>query len=55
MFGESHIEEVAAEYGLPVLAKMPINPEIAKAVDEGRVEYLETPYLDQAAEAVEAI
>ena len=55
VFGESHIEEVAAEYGLPVLAKMPINPEIAKAVDEGRVEYLETPYLDQAAEAVEAI
>ena len=55
VFGESHIDEVAKEYGIPVLAKLPINPEIAKAVDEGRVEYLEMPYLDQAAEAVEAI
>ena len=38
VFGESHIDEVAKEYGIPVLAKLPINPEIAKAVDEGRVE-----------------
>ena len=55
VFGESHIEEVAQEYGLSVLARLPINPEIAKAVDNGRVEYLEMPYLDSAAEAVEAI
>ena len=55
LFGESHIEEVAKEYGIPVLAKLPINPEIAKAVDAGQVEYLEMPYLDDAAKAVETI
>ena len=55
IFGESHLEEVAKEYGIPVLAKIPINPEIAGSVDAGRVEYLETPFLDEAAKAVEAV
>ena len=36
IFGESHIDEEAQEIGVPVLAKLPINPELAKAADEGR-------------------
>jgi len=38
VFGESHLDEVAAEFGIPVLARLPINPEIAKLVDAGRIE-----------------
>lgn len=52
IFGESHIEEIASEYGLEVLAKIPINPSHAQSVDAGLVEYLETPYLDMAVEKV---
>ena len=36
IFGESHIDEIAAEIGVPVLGKMPIHPEFAELVDEGR-------------------
>ena len=47
VFGESHIEETADEYEIPVLAKIPTK------VDEGLVEYVESPWLDAAADAVE--
>lgn len=53
VFGESHIDQVAGEYKLPVLAKIPIDPKIAAAVDEGTVEYLEAPWLDEAVSAAE--
>ena len=54
VFGESHIDEVAAEYGIDVLAKIPIRPETARMVDEGSIEYLEEDWLDQAAAKIEA-
>ena len=54
VFGESRIDEVAKENEIPVLAKIPIEPRIAKAVDEGTVEYLEAPWLDEAVKAVES-
>ena len=46
---------MAKENEIPVLAKIPIEPKIAKAVDEGAVEYLEAPWLDEAVKAVESI
>ena len=52
VFGESHLDEVAKEYGIPVLAQIPIRPAIAKAVDEGTVEYVEADFLDDAVKAV---
>ena len=45
VFGESHIEEIAAELGVPVLGKMPIDPAIAEAVEEERFYDVENPYL----------
>ena len=47
IFGESQIDETAKELGVPVLAKLPIDPEVAKLVDEGRVEDVECPQLDE--------
>lgn len=38
VFGESHIEEIAKEYNLKVLAKLPIDPEISAACDRGEIE-----------------
>lgn len=53
IFGDSHIEEVAKEYDTQVLAKLPIDPELAKCVDEGKIEFFEGNYLDEAAEIIE--
>ena len=38
VFGESTIDALGEELSLPVLAKLPIDPALAQAVDEGRVE-----------------
>jgi len=42
VFGKSHIEEVAKQWNLPVLAKLPIDPAVAEAFDGGMVETLDT-------------
>jgi len=52
IFGESHIDEVAKTYGVKVLAKAPIDANIAAAVDAGKVETLTVPWLDGAVAAV---
>lgn len=38
IFGESQIDETASELGVPVLAKLPINPQLNRLVDKGEVE-----------------
>lgn len=53
VFGESKADEVAKEYGIPMLAKLPIDPKIADSVDQGVVEYVESPWLDEAADIIE--
>ncbi|MCM1285387.1 MAG: Mrp/NBP35 family ATP-binding protein [Acetobacter sp.] len=52
IFGESKIDETAAELGVPVLAKLPINPEINKMVDEGRISEVECSELDDFIDAL---
>ena len=55
VFGESHVDEVAAKHGRKVLAKMPIDPRLAPNADQGVIEAFEGDYLDGAADAVEAL
>lgn len=52
IFGESHIEDIAQEHGLDLLARIPINPELAKACDAGRIEDVEDIPLDGAVAAI---
>ena len=52
IFGKSVIDETAAELNLPVLAKLPIQPEINRLVDEGRIEETECKELDEFIEAL---
>ena len=52
VFGDSHVDEIAAKYQLPVLAKMPIDPELAKEADAGMIEVFAGEYLDNAAQTV---
>lgn len=46
IFGKSQIDETAEELNVPVIAKLPINPEIASLVDEGKVYDAECSELD---------
>ncbi len=51
VFGKSHIEEVAKQWNLPVLARLPIDPAVAEAFDSGLVETLDTGALSGVVEA----
>lgn len=53
VFGESHVDEVAMSTGLPVLGKIPINPDFAKIADEGAFSDMKVDYLDDAVRKVE--
>ena len=46
IFGESHLEQEAMQLGLPLLAQLPIDPELAAAIDVGKAESLPVNYLD---------
>ena len=52
IFGESHIDEVAEELGVPVLARLPIDPRNASLVDKGAVELADDKYIAGAVEAL---
>ena len=52
IFGESKIDEVASVNNLQVLAKLPINPAIANACDNGRVEEIELEAINEVAEYI---
>ena len=55
VFGKSHLEEIAAEKGLPILARLPIDPAVAEAFDNGQMETVNTDALSEAIEAVKAV
>lgn len=55
IFGESHVDEVAEKFNIPVLAKLPINPELANKCDGGMIETFEGDWLDKAADKVENV
>ena len=50
IFGESHIEEIAGEFGYDLLARVPIDPEVASYIDKGWIETVKCDYLDAAAD-----
>lgn len=45
VFGESRIDEIAQELGIPVLGKMPIDLKIAEAVETEKFYDIKNPYL----------
>ena len=52
IFGEGKTEEAAKEYGLPLLAKMPIDPQLAKLTDDGAIEQFQGHWLDGVVDAI---
>ena len=53
LYGESHIEALAEKHDTKVLAKLPIDTELASLVDKGVIELFEADYLESAADAIE--
>ena len=48
IFGESHIDSVAQHHGLKVLARLPIDPALAKACDQGAIESVGEHFMEGA-------
>ena len=55
IFGQSHLEDVAARLGIPNTARIPMDPTVAGAVDAGRVESIEAEWLNDLANALESL
>ncbi|MDD4291504.1 MAG: Mrp/NBP35 family ATP-binding protein [Clostridia bacterium] len=53
VFGESHIDQVADEYGLQVLAKIPLNPNLSEACDRGCIEDYENDLMADALKVID--
>ena len=53
VFGKSKLEEVAASFNLPVLAKLPIDPKVAACYDSGNMESVNTDGIEAVLDAVE--
>ena len=53
LFGEGKTAAAAEKHGLPLLAQMPIDPQLATLVDEGRIEDLKGNWLSGVADALE--
>lgn len=53
LFGDAHIEKIAKEYGLDILAKIPMSPGLATLCDKGTIEMFSGDWLDPIAEILE--
>lgn len=52
IFGKSKIEELAKQKGLDLLARIPINPDIASAVDAGKIEEFDADFMAEALDKI---
>ena len=53
VFGESKLDAVAEAFGLPILARLPIDPKVAESYDNGKMEDVDTSKVAGVIEAVE--
>ena len=52
IFGESHIDEIAAELNVPVVGKMPIDMDYASKADSGVFDQINNEYIEKAVEVM---
>ncbi len=46
LFGESKVQEIADKENIPVIARIPIDPDMASFMDNGKAEYYECNFMD---------
>ena len=52
VFGESHIDQIADEFGYDLLARIPMDPKLTALVDKGWIEMMDNNYLESAADVI---
>ena len=55
VFGKSHIDEIASQFQLPVLAKLPIDPTVAEPFDNGMMEAVNTDAVSDVIDAIKSL
>ena len=56
VFGESHIKEISEEKNIDLLGQLPMNPEIAKLMDQGKIENIEnTDQLNKVLDVIDRL
>ena len=55
IYGESRIDEIAAENEIDTVSQLPVNPKLAGAVDAGLIELFEGNWLDELANKIEKL
>ena len=52
VFGKSHLDDIAASFDLPVLARLPIDPAVAFAYDSGLMETVNTDAVSNVVDTI---
>ncbi|MBP3480417.1 MAG: Mrp/NBP35 family ATP-binding protein [Clostridia bacterium] len=55
VFGDSHIGEITDNLGIDLLAKIPIDPELASVCDKGLIELFEGEWVENACNKIEKL
>lgn len=55
VFGKSNIDEIASKHNIPVLAKLPIKPEITSLCDAGKIHELNLDEINDAVDIVASV
>lgn len=55
VFGESHVDEIARQYGIPHTAALPIDRKLAASADKGMIELTNGDWLDEIANAIDQL
>jgi Mrp family chromosome partitioning ATPase len=55
VFGESKVQKIAQQYGIPSIARMPLDPRISRFADEGRIEDYQTEALGQVFDEIQKV
>lgn len=55
VFGESHVDAIAKQYGIPHTAALPIDRKLAASADKGMIELTNGDWLDEIANAIDEL
>lgn len=55
VFGESHVDAIAKQYGIPHTAALPIDRKLAASADKGMIELTNGDWLDEIANAIDQL
>lgn len=53
IYGESHVDEIAAKHSIKTVAAIPLNPKLSAGADAGLVELFDGPWLDELSDRIQ--